>query len=159
VIEIKLSADEMLAGAIVAAKHKITCDDRRATGKASRRPEHYEEERTWDQEIESSLAEIAVCSFSDHYWTGSRFDGTSGTDAGSMQVRWTRHPNGHLIVYEEDPPNAYYVLVVGRSPVFQIVGWIKGVDARKPIYWRTSALCPSWWVPQEALVPFKERAA
>jgi len=151
-LRVELSADEILMAVVVAAQRKITSDRRRAAGSASRRPEHYEEQRTWDQEIESSMAEIAVARWRNRYWMGANFNGAnSGTDAGNAQVRWTPHSNGHLIIYEEDAVDATFVLVTGRSPVMTIVGWGYASDFRTDNYWRTDVKCPSWWVPQSNL--------
>lgn len=151
-LSITLSADELLCAVVVAAQRKIASDRRRASGYESRRAEHYEEVRTWDQEIESSAAEMAVARWRNRYWMGSSFDSsTPGTDAGNAQVRWTEHRNGHLIVYEEDSEDAVFVLVTGRSPTFAIIGWTYGADARNPEFWRDDVKCASWWVPQNAL--------
>jgi hypothetical protein len=145
-----LTSDEMLQGAVIAAQHKITSDRRRREGAASRRPEHYEEDRTWDQEIESTLAEIAVARWRNRYWSGSMFTGDSGSDVGDCQVRWTGYTRGHLVVYTEDNPAAPFVLVTGRSPSMNIIGWMPGVEARQDRFWREDVKCPSWWVPQDA---------
>ena len=151
-ITIELSADEILAACVVAAQRKITSDKRRLDGHDSRRAEHYLEQRTWDQEIESSMAEIAVARWRNRYWMGSHFNGhDSGTDAGGSQVRWTQHSSGHLIVYEEDDAEKPFVFVTGRSPRMTIVGWIYGHEAKQDKYWREDVKCPSWWIPQNDL--------
>ena len=148
------SPDEILAAVVVAAQRKITSDRRRANGNESRRAEHYEETRTWDQEIESTLAEVAVARWRNRYWMGSNFNGThAGKDAGSSQVRWTPHDTGHLIIYQEDADDDPYVFVTGRSPTMLIVGWLYGHEAKLEQYWRTDVKCPSWWVPQHDLRP------
>lgn len=156
-LRVELSADEILSAVVVAAQRKITSDRRRASGSESRRAEHYDEQRTWDQEIESSLAEMAVARWRNRYWMGSRFNGIdAGTDAGNAQVRWTAHSNGHLILYEEDSEEGIYVLVTGRSPSMTIVGWMYGQQAQQPQFWREEGVkCRSWWIPQGALTPIQ----
>jgi hypothetical protein len=151
VIAVRFTADELLAAAVVAAQRKITSDERRRNGHASRRPEHYEEARTWDQEIESSLAELAVCRWRNCYWFGSVVGTDAGTDAGTAQVRWTGHEAGHLIIYPEDRDDALFVLVVGRSPMMTIVGWARGYEVKTQRFWRADVRCPSWWMPQAEL--------
>lgn len=160
-ISIELSHDEILAGTVVAAQRKLMSDKRRASGSGSRRPEHYEEQRTWDQEVESALAEMAVARWRNTYWHGSWFNGqNAGTDAGSAQVRWTEHASGHLILYTEDDPERVYVLVTGRSPVKTIIGWGYGRDLRQDRHWRdTNVKCPSWWVPQSELTQVSQGRA
>lgn len=151
---VTLSKDEILAAVVVAASRKIASDARRASGADSRRAEHYEEIRTWDQEIESSAAEMAVARWRDRYWSGASFRlDTPGTDAGGAQVRWTQHESGHLILYPEDALDAVYVFVTGRSPTFRIAGWIRGHEGKNDRFWRDDGAvkCPSWWVPQTAL--------
>lgn len=152
-IEVELSSDEIWQSLVVAASRKIASDRRRSSDKASRRDEHYSETRTWDQEIESAAAELAVARWRNRYWWGACFRRkTAGSDAGSAQVRWTQHDTGHLILYEEDAASNVYVFVVGRTPTMKIVGWIYGHEARQQRYWRSTGVkCPSWWVPQSDL--------
>jgi hypothetical protein len=151
-IEIVLSSDEILQAVLVATMRKITSDKRRGNGNGSRRPEHYEETRSWDQEIESCMAEIAVSRWRNRYWSGGHFNGRdAGRDAGNAQVRWTSHDGGHLIVYPEDGDDDAFVFVTGRSPSMRIVGWMYGREAKTDPYWRTDVRCPSWWVPQNNL--------
>lgn len=152
-IVVTLSNDEILAGVVVAAQRKMASDRRRANGNSSRRQEHYTEQRTWDQEIEAALAEMAVSRWRNRYWWGSSFNGKdAGTDAGDAQVRWTEHENGHLILYVEDAEEKPYVLVTGRSPHKTIVGWGYGHELRKDDFWKhENVKCPSWWIPPRAL--------
>lgn len=152
VIEVDLSRDEIWQSIVVAASRKLTSDRRRENGKQGRQTEHYNEVITWDQEIESAAAEIAVARWRNRYWWGGSFDLRGpGTDAGSAQVRWTQHDTGHLILYEADDSADAFVLVTGRSPKKRIVGWTYGRDAKLDRYWRTDVKCSSWWVPQLAL--------
>jgi hypothetical protein len=156
-IEIRLTTDEILAGVVVAANKKITSDRRRAEGRASRSPEHYQERNgvynTWDNEIESALAEIAVSRWRNRYWMGMYVSGGAGTDAGNAQVRWTERHDGHLILYKEDNDDAVFVLVTGRSPDFRIVGWAKKGEVIEADFWHEppAVKCASWWIPQPKL--------
>jgi hypothetical protein len=94
---------------------------------------------------------LAVCRWRNVYWMGSVFSGSAGSDAGKLQVRWTAHEDGHLIVYAEDFDQAPFVLVTGRSPVMRIIGWRYAHEAKQDAYWNERARCPSWWVPQSDL--------
>ncbi len=138
--------------AVIAARRKVTSDMRRERGDAPRGPEHYNERPSWDQEIECSLAEIAVSRWRNRYWNGAAFSlAGPGSDAGSAQVRWTEHASGHLIVYTEDKDDDPFVLVTGAGRIKRIVGWCWGREAKEDRFWREDVRCPSWWVPQSYL--------
>jgi hypothetical protein len=151
-IVVELCENEMLAAIIVASKRKLASDLRRASGGESRGRERFAGDIHWDNEIESAFAEVAVARWRNRYWSGAQsIPHVVGTDAGAAQVRWTRHPDGHLLVYTADADGDNFVLVTGLGPTMTIVGWIPGIDTRSPEYWREDAKCPCWWVPQRDL--------
>lgn len=78
-----------------------------------------------------------------------------GDVEGGIQVRWTQHPNGHLLVHDEDPDTLFCVLVVNRAPNMVIVGWINCIEGKTPLYWREppAVRSPAYFVPQRALLP------
>lgn len=76
------------------------------------------------------------------------------------EVRQTR-AGRHLILYRKtdrkpDYPSRLYVLVVGVPPAFEILGWLRGSDGMRAIYWRergASVRAPSFWIPASDLRP------
>jgi hypothetical protein len=64
--------------------------------------------------------------------------------------------NGHLPLRPGDEVlEQPYVLVVGTSPTYRIVGWIKNGDGRQDLFFQKDDDPPWWKVPQSALIPFK----
>lgn len=152
-VVIEITPDELSMVAHVAGRRKVASDYRRACGRESRRPEHYQEDRTWDQEIGAGCAEVAVAKHYDKYWKGAEFNGSAGTDVGKWQVRWTPHMDGKLLIYKEDKDDQIFILVVGKPPRPTIVGWLFAKDAKLEEHWRNDVKCPCWWVPQDKLFP------
>ena len=104
---------------------------------------------------ESVGAEIAVA----EYFGLKGFQPTNNTykreaDIGaSIEVKWTKYTDGALIIGKTDRSHDVGVLVVGRSPVYYICGWIPVAMARKPKYHRSDS---SHWVGQNDLFPIKD---
>lgn len=111
----------------------------------------------WTVDIEGAAAELAFCKFRNKYWTGS-VGSFKGADVDKdIQVRQTVYDNGSLIVRDDDNQFDYYVLVTGYMPKFKVVGWLRGMDARKDC-WREdpgSRKKPCFKVPQAALKRFE----
>jgi hypothetical protein len=107
------------------------------------------------QVAESIVAEILVArylGYVDFDPRASRFKETA--DVGSnIEVRWTRYDTGSLIVYENDRVTDVAVLVTGRSPNYNLAGWIPVAIAKKPRYKSSSQ--PTWWVTQANLQPIE----
>ena len=108
-----------------------------------RDPNDYE---GWSKEIEGAAAEQAFAKAVDRYWHPA-MGGDDGTDVAGCQVRWTRHDNGHLLVYRHD--EAPCVLVTGSMPNYWVRGWIMPMDAQRDEFARDT----NWWVPISALNP------
>ena len=85
------------------------------------------EKSTWDNEIQGAIAELAWCKLSKTYWSGA--SELRAKDAGDVEIRWTTHQNGGLIIYERDKDDARYVLARGREQI-QFVGWLYGKEAK-----------------------------
>ena len=156
-IEIKLTTDELWQAVAVGASRRIACLFGRKTA------QHYDDKNggEWSTEIESCCAEIAAAKWMDRYWSGGVFDG-SAADAdlpGGRQVRHTVYRSGSLIIYPEDDPGHKYLLVTGKAPGYQIVGWAFGHEVQsvgQDHSWWTepkNKRAPSWWVPQDKLRP------
>lgn len=88
----------------------------------------------WTTDIESTGAEIAVAKHLGVYWWDSPsldYDG----DVGEVQVRWTGHPNGKLILHPEDADEAAFFLVRGHMPAYEVAGWIRGGEGKLERFW------------------------
>lgn len=115
----------------------------------------------WDRDIEAACAEVAVAKALGWYYDYSvgRYCGQGG-DVLDLQVRWTKYPDGRLVIRTRDDDNATYVLVTGAAPAFTIVGWITGADA-KVAEWLSDPGgrgLECWMVPQSALRPLQQAA-
>ena len=109
----------------------------------------------WGIDVESAAAELAVAKALNTFWhsLASRPEVLPG-DVGSLQVRSTPLPNGCLIVHHKDESDAPFVLVTGRVPLFDVVGWILGDDAKIDRFWKDPGTGrPAFFVPQKELRP------
>lgn len=100
---------------------------------------------------ESIGAEIAVARyFKDYDFVPTINTFKNEADYGkNIEVKWTRYNTGSLIINATDRPTDIAVLVVGRSPVYRLAGWIPVAVARKDRYKKLS----SWWISQSDLQP------
>jgi hypothetical protein len=71
----------------------------------------------------------------------------------AIEVKWTSHIEGSLIIHEYDRPQDIGVLVVGKSPYYFIKGWIPVAMAQKSRYRHSNQ--PNWWVSQINLQPIE----
>ncbi len=111
----------------------------------------------WKIDIDAAGAEFAAAKVLNEFWNldtvrkGSEHPKDAGLD---VQVRHTECLTGHLAVYDRDLMSDRFVLVVGSIPVYQVVGWLHGADAKLPQFRRqTPRGTPAWWVPQSELKP------
>jgi len=106
----------------------------------------------WGLDIEAALAEIAVAKAYDLYWEGvARAPSQLRGDVSNLQVRSTYREDGCLILHEDDPDDALFVLVTGRAPTYTIRGWMKAAEGKSPKWWREGDGRPAFFVPQTAL--------
>ena len=109
----------------------------------------------WSNHIEGAAGECAYAKFQDRFWSGSVNTFKSTGDVGATEVRTRSRPDYDLIVRDNDPNDAYFVLVVGTAPRFRVVGWIRGADAKRPEYRKEHGGRPAaYFVPQTELQPF-----
>jgi hypothetical protein len=82
----------------------------------------------WRMDIEGAMAERAVAKWLNMPWTGAIETGDfKDADVGdSVQVRYTIHANGGLLLYPKDRDAHYYVLTAGGYGTYQLIGWMKG---------------------------------
>ena len=150
---VTLSLDELRQAAWVGVARTL-----RAINKARREPHGHPVERgEWEISIHGAAAEMAVAKTLGLYWGDDRKLDYGG-DVCSYHVRSTDLSDGHLLLYERDPDDAYFVLVVTAGmPTFLIPGFIQACDGKRADYADAGRLrSPGWMVPQEALRPVEE---
>jgi len=109
----------------------------------------------WATHIHAAAAEYVVARASGTFWKFNLVDDPRGTgDVVGWQVRSTERLDGCLILHPEDPPDARFVLVVGRMPELRIAGWIIARDGQASRYWRSDIRHPAYLVPQRDLEPW-----
>jgi len=113
----------------------------------------------FDFAICGMFAELAVAKLLSIDWPspGFRFD------VGEYQVRSTERENGCLILHREHFPDGtpydrdddLFILVVGKAPTFDVIGFIRGKDGKRKEFWKRLIRRPAFFVPQEALTPIE----
>lgn len=78
-------------------------------------------------------------------------------DVSVCEVRTTAHPNGKLILHDNDLDDAPYVLVVAdKMPKMRVIGYINGRDGKKKEYWKDVGYGrPCYYVPHSELLCIK----
>lgn len=111
----------------------------------------------WGIHIEGAAGEMAAAKTLNRYYSGSVNTFQDGGDVGSLQVRTRSEASYDLIVRDGDKDEDIFVLVVGVAPEFEVIGWIKGCDAKRPEWRQTHGRRPAaYFVPQSALRPMEE---
>lgn len=108
----------------------------------------------WDLHVEGACGEMAVAKHLGLFWNGSINTFRSGNDVGAWQVRTRSRADYDLVVRPNDKPENIFILVIGIAPVFDIIGWISGSDARRDEWKQTYGGRPeAWFVPQKNMNP------
>lgn len=106
----------------------------------------------WQQHIEGACGEMAFAKGLGRYWSGSVNTFKDGGDVGAVQIRTRSRDDYDLIVRARDRDEDYFVLVVGQCPVYRIVGYILGGDAKRPEWSRDrGGHGQAFFVPQRSL--------
>lgn len=97
---------------------------------------------------ESIGAEMAMARyFGDHDFRPTINTFKQEADYGSnIEVKWTKYESGSLILGNTDRDSDIAVLIVGRSPVYRIAGWIPVVMGKRDRYYLAKQR--SWWIGQ-----------
>ena len=112
-------------------------------------------------DVQTACAEQAVAVALNREWAGE-FKGVSdwkvwkklGHTVSGLHVRVEHFTLDGLHVHDNDPDDGAFILVIDRdSPVFVIVGWMLGRDAKRSMYWNTEETAgpPCFVVPQADL--------
>lgn len=111
----------------LAASHGLLRRYEKLQGK---RGDRIQKERSnWDNEIEGACAELAWAKHLGVYWSG--VSDLKAKDGADMEVRWTKHEEGGLIIYPHDDDRSVFVLAKGFAPEFRFVGWLRGGDGKR----------------------------
>ncbi len=105
------------------------------------------------QKAEACGAETAVANyFGDYAFVPKVNTFHDEADVGAnVEVKWTKHSNGHLILQNRPNPrpNDVAILVTGWSPVYVILGWMPVHMAMQPKY--KHPYQNNYWVPRSNL--------
>lgn len=63
------------------------------------------------------------------------YKGLPGDIAPGIQIRATTHPTGRLLLHPDDKDSDVFGLVRLFTNVADVVGWIRGVDGKRPEWW------------------------
>ena len=108
----------------------------------------------WNIHIEGAAGEIAAAKALGVFWGGTINTFKSEGDVGKLEIRTTSTKNNRLIVRNGDKDDSAFVLVVGRAPSYQVVGWMTGKEAKQKKYLSApGGRPPAYFVPREDLKP------
>ena len=106
---------------------------------------------------ESLAAELCVARYFGLDYDINDNKGKSRSDVGKgIEVKWTSYQGGNLIISPNDRESDVAVLVVGKSPVYYIVGWLPVAFAKRKRF--KNPRQESWWVDQGNLNPIENLA-
>ena len=147
-MRVTLTPSELILASGVGAR-------RHAANLLANRPDAHRAPADWSLHIEGSCAELAAAKATSRYWLASVDfrERTAGDLAGGVEVRATERADGCLILHERDADDRPFVLVTGRAPHFDVRGWLRGGDGKRPEWWRSDVRAPAWFVPVAALHP------
>ena len=107
----------------------------------------------WVNHIEGAGAELAFAVWRGVVWKATVNTFRSGFDVDRHQVRWAREDHYRLILRDTDNPAHVFVLVVGRSPEYTIVGWLRAVDGMKSEFLQDYGRGSAYFVPRHLMNP------
>jgi hypothetical protein len=115
---VTLTWTECRHAVLVGAERRLRskADGRRDTAWADA-PEH-----GWQMDIEGAGAELALAKALGWHWSGSVDVFHSEADVRQLHVRQSSGPDRCLLLRPHDKPGVY-VLVTGRMPTYQVIGW------------------------------------
>lgn len=106
---------------------------------------------SWHSHIEGAAGELAVAKALNMYWSGSVNTFGQADIGADIQVRLRKSTSDFepcLIVRPEDDDAHLFVLVIGESPYFHVIGWLYGHECKKAEYFKTyGQKRPAYFVP------------
>jgi hypothetical protein len=98
----------------------------------------YFEEPSMSGEYQGAAAELLVSCTTGLFWHALADNPKNlPGDVGHCQVRQTNYIDGHLMVHQDDPDGAPFILVTGIAPRQQIRGWLLGKLCKRAEWWQT----------------------
>jgi hypothetical protein len=144
---VTLTWHELFLATLVGVKRQIE-----ALRKGKTNSHGFDGEEGWTVHIEGAAGEMAAAKAMGMYWSAPVNTFKGGGDVGKLQIRTRSNPNYDLIVREGDRDQDIFVLVTGRAPRFDVIGWIRGGDAKRAEWSKThGGRPPAYFVPQDAL--------
>lgn len=153
VVRVRLTHEQMTYAAQIGARRHIEALARNLPDRHG-----YDGADGWTVHIEGACGELVVAIALNRTWEATVNTFKVGGDVGHLQVR-TRSKHGYeLLVRDGDRDEDIFVLVTGQAPNYRIVGWIRGVDAKRPEWQQTHGnRPPAYFVPHRALRAFPDR--
>ena len=105
----------------------------------------------WINHIEGACAELAVAVWLKIPWEATVNTFRSGYDVGKYQVRWVTERGYRLILSDKDTPGHAFILVEGRAPDYDLVGWLRATDGLKPEFLQDYGRGPAYYVPRHLM--------
>ena len=72
----------------------------------------------------------------------------------SIEVKWTKWVDGHMVIHQSDRMKDVAILVTGKSPTYQLAGWLPVSMAKSKRNWRVQD--KNWWIGQKDLLPIED---
>lgn len=151
-VTVRLEWYELQQAAIVGINRRI-----KALHAGGKETHGFDGDRAWTVDIEGAAGELAVAKVLGVYWSGSINTFKFGADVGHLQVRTMGKEHYGLLIRPNDDDAAIFVLVVGRAPQFRVVGFIRGIDAKKQEWFQSfgNGRPAAYFVPQDRLEPIE----
>lgn len=144
---ITLTWAEVLAAATVGLMRQI------AALKANCQDKHGFAGLGWSEHIEGACGECAAAKALGVYWQPTINTFSRGSDVAGYQVRTRSRSDYDLLIRDNDDPAKIFILVLGRCPTYEVVGWLRALDARRQ-EWRQDygERGAAWFVPRSHLL-------
>ena len=109
----------------------------------------------FQKDIDGALAELAFAKRFGLFWGGLGVRGAA--DVGDFEIRTSRSRGASMIVRDYDSDAARFVLILGGSQDFEVVGGMFGRECKSSEWLRRpNAETAAFFVPQDALRPMWE---
>jgi hypothetical protein len=110
----------------------------------------------WTGDIEAACAELAAAKGIGVYMPVTLGGGDGDGDLGyGLHVRHSDRDDARLILHPDDQDVGLFILVVGRSPIYRLAGFLEAVKGKVEQWWAdpTGNGRPAFFVPQSELHP------
>jgi len=121
-------------------------------------PDRYgaDPENGWTIHIEGACGEAAAAKALGIPYVGTVGTFKNGTDVGGFQVRTRRLKWHELNIRKGDRSSDNFILVTGKAPHFNVVGWIRGRHAKRERWLHAhGGRTPAYFVPHSHLRPVR----